>query len=374
MHGHDAREGEETQVLDHVRLTVAVLLAMLLLLLWWRGHGPFSAAACCAGGQGAEVSMSATAPAPTAGTAPAAEPPPAGVAIESTVSAPPPAAIAIEPAVVSEPPYTVSDANAQVRTNPLQLPRWEGWQPPDYAHQVYVPPERPAPSETAAEPVATDAVPPLDEPAPAVATAAPESGATTTTMDAAEVGESPMEIAAAAPTGETDEVTEASPAYTIADPNAQVRAAESTLPAWTGPTYPVLQHQVYYPPAPPPAIETAQEVSASVSTAAVPPAAKLYFETAKWDLPADAADRLAPIVRYLNDHPAARAVIQGFHDPRGSQELNVTLAKNRAGATWNALVSAGIARERIILRQPLDSTGSGSLAEARRAEVSIQAE
>jgi outer membrane protein OmpA-like peptidoglycan-associated protein len=386
MQSEGARGGEATRVLDHVRLTVAALLAMLLLLLWWRGHGPYSSAACCPGEGSAEVSA-ATASAPTAGMAPEAEPPPAGVAIESTVSAPPPAAIASEPADAepppavtepaesesppvavepavsepppaatessdAEPPYTLSDPNSQVRTDPVQLPRWEGWQPPVYAHDVYVPPERAA---------LVDSVPVVDE------SPAPESAATAETAAAPSAEEPLAEVAPTPPTGEVGGEAVASPAYTIEDPNAQVRTLESALPEWTGPSYPELQHHVYYPPAP--SAEAPPPIPADV-----PPAAKLYFQTAKWDLPADAGEKLAPIIRYLNDHPAARAVIQGFHDPRGSQELNVTLAKNRAGATWAALLSAGIARERIVLRQPLDSTGSGSLAEARRAEVSIQAE
>ncbi|MCG3144640.1 MAG: hypothetical protein HONDAALG_02089 [Gammaproteobacteria bacterium] len=169
--------------------------------------------------------------------------------------------------------------------------------------------------------------------------------------------------AAAMPDEEPEVSTAPSPAYTIEDPNAQVRTAPSTLPAWTGPRFPEPHHEVYYPPAVAPA--------ATAGTGDVPPAARLYFDTAKWGLPADAGEVLAPIIRYLDEHPDARAVIQGFHDPRGSQELNAALAKNRAGATWAALVAAGIARERIMLRQPADATGSGNLAEARRAEVSI---
>ncbi|MEZ5446190.1 MAG: OmpA family protein [Gammaproteobacteria bacterium] len=396
MDRQDAMAGdEEARVLDHVRLTVAVLLAMLLLLLWWRGHGPYSAAACCAGEAGATASAPATAPTgeplpPAVTLEPSGKQPPpaaveAGAAVsespadtaaveaEVAVAEPPPPEETGRPAAEPEPPYTISEPNRQVRTEPVQLPRWEGPQPPVYEHEVYVPPIAPAaePPYTISEPnrqVRTEAVqlprwegpqPPVYEHEVYVPPGAPEPGAP-----------EGARAEAPAPAAIVDEEPEAStapsPAYVIDDPNAQVRTAPSTLPAWAGPRYAELHHEVYYPPAVTPAAE-----AVPAGTGDLPPAARLYFDTAKWALPADADEVLAPIVRYLQEHPEARAVIQGFHDPRGSQELNAALAKNRAGATWAALVAAGVVRERIILRQPLDTTGSGSLAEARRAEVSV---
>jgi K(+)-stimulated pyrophosphate-energized sodium pump len=91
-------------------------------------------------------------------------------------------------------------------------------------------------------------------------------------------------------------------------------------------------------------------------------------------LPADTSGKLAPIIGYLQSHPTAKAAIQGFHDPRGDAETNAMLAKNRAGAIWNVLTEAGISRDRVILEKPLNTTGTGSLAEARRAEVSVRNE
>jgi len=375
--------GEETRVIDHVRLTVAVLLAMLLLLLWWRGYGPYSAAPCCAGEAGAGVSTPVRTPAgqplPPAVTiqpgateapraaveaeGPGAEPPPAAIETQASGAEPPPAAAeaqapaaeAPQTAVESpaEPPYALTDPNAQVRTDTASLPRWEGPRPPAFEHEVYVPPP------AVAAPVA-------EEPEAVVTADAPAPGASTQTPEPAQAGESAAPAIAPAAAEGPVESSAAPPSYVIADPNAQVRAAASTLPAWTGPRYAELHHDVFYPPAAEPAAEAAPQVAAGA-----PPAAKLYFDTARWDLPADADERLAPIVRYLQAHPEARAVIQGFHDPRGPQELNAALAQNRAGAAWAALVAAGVARERIIVRQPVDATGSGSLAEARRAEVSV---
>jgi hypothetical protein len=109
-------------------------------------------------------------------------------------------------------------------------------------------------------------------------------------------------------------------------------------------------------------------------TDAVPapiPAANLYFELDKFDLPADAAANLAPIVEYLQANPSATAAVSGYHDPTGNRDHNIELAKNRALAVRADLVAQGIEQARIDMRKPIETTGSGSLEEARRVEVSI---
>jgi outer membrane protein OmpA-like peptidoglycan-associated protein len=105
---------------------------------------------------------------------------------------------------------------------------------------------------------------------------------------------------------------------------------------------------------------------------APPPAAKLYFDTGKTALPGDADATLAPIIEWLNANPAAKAVISGFHDPRGNQKLNEDLAYGRAKAVHAALITAGVDVMRIELRKPESVDGGGDLAEARRVEVSVE--
>jgi cytochrome c oxidase cbb3-type subunit 3 len=102
-----------------------------------------------------------------------------------------------------------------------------------------------------------------------------------------------------------------------------------------------------------------------------PPAAKLYFDTGKADLPADGAAALKAIIDYAGSHGDAKLAISGFHDATGSVAANEDLAKNRAFAVRDALKAAGIAEERIEMRKPQVTTGSGDNAEARRVEVSI---
>jgi outer membrane protein OmpA-like peptidoglycan-associated protein len=105
---------------------------------------------------------------------------------------------------------------------------------------------------------------------------------------------------------------------------------------------------------------------------APPPAAKLYFDTGKTALQSDANATLTPIIEWLNANPASKAIISGFHDPRGNQKVNEDLAYNRAKAVHAALITAGIDVMRIELRKPESVDGGGDLNEARRVEVSVE--
>ncbi len=46
-------------------------------------------------------------------------------------------------------------------------------------------------------------------------------------------------------------------------------------------------------------------------------------------------------------HPEVKIVIGGYCDERGSNEYNLALGQNRADAAKNALVTAGVAANRI---------------------------
>jgi outer membrane protein OmpA-like peptidoglycan-associated protein len=111
---------------------------------------------------------------------------------------------------------------------------------------------------------------------------------------------------------------------------------------------------------------------ATPSAVAVPTVVKLYFDTAKASLPADAKQSLAPIIEWLKTNTSAKAVISGYHDSHGSLASNQELAKNRAKAVSSALEDAGIDEDRIELRKPESTEGLGNPAEARRVEVSVE--
>ena len=65
------------------------------------------------------------------------------------------------------------------------------------------------------------------------------------------------------------------------------------------------------------------------------------------------------------------AVVSGFNDPTGDAAKNEELAKQRAFAVRDALKSAGIADDKIQLKKPEATTGTGTNAEARRVEVAV---
>lgn len=102
------------------------------------------------------------------------------------------------------------------------------------------------------------------------------------------------------------------------------------------------------------------------------PVAKVFFVTGSADLPTDTGATLAGIVAFAKAHPDAKLAVSGFHDPSGNQAANEEVSKNRAKAVSNALKDAGIAEERIELKKPEVTTGSGDSAEARRVEVSAK--
>jgi K(+)-stimulated pyrophosphate-energized sodium pump len=102
------------------------------------------------------------------------------------------------------------------------------------------------------------------------------------------------------------------------------------------------------------------------------PTVNVYFVTGKADLPGDPAQGLATVITYLKANSGAKASISGFHDATGDLAQNQELAKQRAMNVRSALVAMGIAEERLELRKPEQTQGSGSNASARRVEVRVQ--
>lgn len=103
-----------------------------------------------------------------------------------------------------------------------------------------------------------------------------------------------------------------------------------------------------------------------------PSVEKIYFLTANTELDQKGRDAVTRIVTHLKANPSAKAVISGFHDPRGNRAQNKLLAKDRAKSVRDELRAAGIDETRIEMRKPQETTGSGDLAEARRVELSVE--
>ena len=73
----------------------------------------------------------------------------------------------------------------------------------------------------------------------------------------------------------------------------------------------------------------------------------IFFDYDTYDIRTDAQATLAKDADYLNAHPNIKIVIGGYCDERGSDEYNLALGQNRAQAAKTALVTAGVAADRI---------------------------
>ncbi len=103
----------------------------------------------------------------------------------------------------------------------------------------------------------------------------------------------------------------------------------------------------------------------------------IFFGYDSYTIEADTQPVVSQAAQYLESHPTIRLVIGGYCDDRGSAEYNITLGENRANAAKTALVSAGIAPERIRVvsygkeRQFCTEETDSCWQQNRRAQFSI---
>lgn len=97
---------------------------------------------------------------------------------------------------------------------------------------------------------------------------------------------------------------------------------------------------------------------------------KFYFASGKAELAQGAKEALGDIVKGVA--AGKTASISGFHDATGDVAQNEELAKQRAMAVRDTLISLGIGEDKLELRKPEATTATGSNAEARRVEVRLQ--
>ncbi len=97
---------------------------------------------------------------------------------------------------------------------------------------------------------------------------------------------------------------------------------------------------------------------------------KFYFASGKADLAAGATEALADVVKGVA--AGKKAVVSGFHDDTGDAAINAELAKQRALGVAAALKALGVAEDKLELKKPEQMQGTGSNAQARRVEVTLQ--
>lgn len=97
---------------------------------------------------------------------------------------------------------------------------------------------------------------------------------------------------------------------------------------------------------------------------------KFYFASAKAELATGANEALGDAVKAVAE--GKKLLVSGFHDSTGDLAKNEELAKQRAFAVRDALKALGVAEDKLELKKPEAMMGTGSNAEARRVEVSVQ--
>jgi peptidoglycan-associated lipoprotein len=73
----------------------------------------------------------------------------------------------------------------------------------------------------------------------------------------------------------------------------------------------------------------------------------IFYDYDAYDIRPDAQGTLSKDADFLVSHPNIKIVIGGYCDERGSDEYNLALGQNRAQAAKTALVTAGVAADRI---------------------------
>ena len=119
-----------------------------------------------------------------------------------------------------------------------------------------------------------------------------------------------------------------------------------------------------------PAADAAQNASDAASVKVENGVVKFYFASGKADLATGANEALVDVVK--GAQAGKKLVISGYHDATGSAAKNAEVAKLRAFAVRDALKAAGVPEDKIELKKPEELTASGSNAEARRVEVTLQ--
>ena len=73
----------------------------------------------------------------------------------------------------------------------------------------------------------------------------------------------------------------------------------------------------------------------------------VFFDYDSYDIRPDAQSAIQGAANFLNQHPNLKVVVGGYCDSRGSTEYNLALGENRANAAKQALVTAGVAPDRL---------------------------
>ena len=92
---------------------------------------------------------------------------------------------------------------------------------------------------------------------------------------------------------------------------------------------------------PPPSI---QELQAEAERSGL--LGDVFYDFDKYDLRAEARDRLQKNAEYMKQNPTYRFTVEGHCDERGTNEYNIALGESRSNAALDYLISLGVDRGR----------------------------
>ena len=117
-----------------------------------------------------------------------------------------------------------------------------------------------------------------------------------------------------------------------------------------------------------PAAAAPAPAAAAAAPAAVLPAS-VYYDTGKAVVLAESKKALDDVIAHLKANANAKVEITGYTDKQGNLQNNMDLAKNRAVGVRDALIAAGVAKDRINMKPPATVEAGGDPKQARRVDI-----
>ena len=115
----------------------------------------------------------------------------------------------------------------------------------------------------------------------------------------------------------------------------------------------------------------AAPVAAPAAAAAPAPAvpAAVLFGTNQATLSDEGKKAVADVAEHLKANASAKVALTGYTDKAGNLAQNMELAKQRAVGVRDALVAAGVAKDRIQMKPPETVEAGGDAKQARRVDI-----
>jgi peptidoglycan-associated lipoprotein len=104
---------------------------------------------------------------------------------------------------------------------------------------------------------------------------------------------------------------------------------------------------------------------------------RVFFETDRYDLSAEAQSQLQKQAAWLAQYPAATVTVEGHCDERGTREYNLALGERRANAVANYLTALGVDAGRLSVlsygkeRPECTDSNEGCWAQNRRGVTAV---